>query len=257
MSAFYHETVQEVNHLTDHTFTFKTTRDPSMRFKNGHFTMVGLMVDGKPLARAYSIASPNHQSTLEFLSIKVPNGPLTSRLQKIKVGDQVLIGKKPTGTLVLDYLTPAKNLYLLATGTGLAPFMAVIKDPDTYERYERVILIHGVRRLPELAYREQILTLRNDEFLGEAANLQLDYFPCTTREKSRNFGRLTELLESGAVAEDLALPPLNPHSDRAMLCGSPAMLSDMKSILEKRGFKEGNTSIPGDYVVERAFVSPS
>lgn len=258
MSAFYHEKVLEVNHLTDHTFTFKLTRDPTMRFKNGHFTMIGLPVDGKPLVRAYSIASPNHQETLEFLSIKVQDGPLTSRLQKIQVGDEVLVGRKPTGTLLLDYLLPGKNLYLLSTGTGLAPFMATIQDPETYERFEKVVLVHGVRKAPELAYRKTIEAMGDDEILGELVRGKLIYYPCTTRDPgsdTKGFGRITELMGSGQLCDDVALPQLNRSTDRVMLCGSTGMLTDMKHILEKLSFKEGNTTTPGDFVVERAFVS--
>ncbi|NEN75248.1 ferredoxin--NADP reductase [Pelistega sp. NLN82] len=255
-SAFLEGKVLSVHHWTDRLFSFTTTRDPSLRFSNGHFTMIGLMVDGKPLLRAYSIASPNYEEHLEFLSIKVPDGPLTSRLQHIKEGDSIIIGRKPTGTLVLDYLLPAKRLYLLGTGTGLAPFLSIARDPETYERYEEVILVHGVRQVNELAYYDMFTkTLKEHEFLGEMVSKQLKYYPTVTREPFYHQGRMTTLIENGKLFEDLGVPPLNPAEDRVMICGSPAMLADLKAICEARGFKEGNTSTPGDFVIERAFVS--
>jgi len=255
MSAFNEEHVVSVHHWTDRQFSFTTTRDASLRFSNGHFTMIGLRVDGKPLLRAYSIVSANHEDHLEFLSIKVQDGPLTSRLQHIQVGDTVIVGKKPTGTLLIDYLNPGKRLYLLSTGTGLAPFMSIVRDPETYERFEQVILVHGVREVAELAYHEFLTrTLPADEFLGEMVTRQLLYYPTVTREAFEHTGRVTTLMESGQLFADLGLPPLDPLTDRAMLCGSPAMLRDLKTMLEARGFKEGNTSKPGDFVIERAFV---
>ena len=255
MSAFNEERVLSVHHWTDRQFSFTTTRDASLRFSNGHFTMIGLRVDGKPLLRAYSIVSANHEDHLEFLSIKVQDGPLTSRLQHIQVGDTVIVGKKPTGTLLIDYLNPGKRLYLLSTGTGLAPFMSIVRDPETYERFEQVILVHGVREVAELAYHEFLThTLPTDEFLGEMVTRQLLYYPTVTREAFEHTGRVTTLMESGQLFADLGLPPLDPLTDRAMLCGSPAMLRDLKTMLEARGFKEGNTSKPGDFVIERAFV---
>jgi len=255
MSAFNEERVLSVHHWTDRLFTFTTTRDPSLRFSNGHFTMIGLRVNDKPLLRAYSIVSANHEEHLEFLSIKVPDGPLTSRLQHIKVGDTVIVGRKPTGTLLIDYLNPGKRLYLLATGTGLAPFMSIIRDPDTYERFEQVILVHGVRQVDELAYHEFLTRhLPEHEFLGDMVKRQLRYYPTVTRESYEHMGRVTELMESGKLFADLGLPRLDPAQDRAMICGSPAMLRDLKAMLEARGFKEGNTSKPGDFVIERAFV---
>jgi len=255
MSAFNEERVLSVHHWTDRQFSFTTTRDASLRFSNGHFTMIGLRVDGKPLLRAYSIVSANHEDHLEFLSIKVQDGPLTSRLQHIQVGDTVIVGKKPTGTLLIDYLNPGKRLYLLSTGTGLAPFMSIVRDPETYERFEQVILVHGVREVAELAYHEFLTrTLPADEFLGEMVTRQLLYYPTVTREAFEHTGRVTTLMESGQLFADLGLPPLDPLTDRAMLCGSPAMLRDLKTMLEARGFKEGNTSKPGDFVIERAFV---
>lgn len=255
MSAFNEERVLSVHHWTDRLFTFTTTRDTSLRFRNGHFTMIGLRVNDKPLLRAYSIVSPNHEEHLEFLSIKVPDGPLTSRLQHLKVGDSVIVGRKPTGTLVTDYLLPGKRLYLLSTGTGLAPFMSIIRDPETYERFEQVVLVHGVRQADELAYHDLVVDhLPKHEFLGELIAGQLLYYPTVTRETYRNMGRVTDLMESGKLFADLTLPPLNAAEDRVMICGSPEMLKDLKHLLEKNGFNEGNTSKPGDFVIERAFA---
>jgi ferredoxin/flavodoxin---NADP+ reductase len=255
MSAFNEERVLSVHHWTDRLFTFTTTRDTSLRFSNGHFTMIGLRVNNKPLLRAYSIVSPNYEEYLEFLSIKVPDGPLTSRLQHIQVGDTVIVGKKPTGTLVTDYLLPGKRLYLLGTGTGLAPFMSIIRDPEVYERFEHVVLVHGVRQVDELAYHNLLTEeLKSHEFLGELVSNQLLYYPTVTRQTYHNMGRITEVIETGKLFEDLDLPLLDPIHDRVMICGSPAMLRDLKHMLESRGFKEGNTTTPGDFVIERAFA---
>ena len=255
MSAFNEERVLSVHHWTDTLFTFTTTRDPSLRFSNGHFTMIGLRVNDKPLLRAYSIVSPNHDEHLEFLSIKVPDGPLTSRLQHIKVGDSVIVGRKPTGTLLVDYLLPGKRLYMLSTGTGLAPFMSIIRDPETYERFEQVVLVHGVREVKELAYQDLIVNqLPQHEFLGEMISKQLLYYPTVTREAYEHTGRVTDLIENGKLMADLQLPALDPLVDRVMICGSPGMLKDLKSMLETRGFKEGSTVRPGDFVIERAFA---
>lgn len=255
MSAFLEERVLSVHHWTDRLFSFTTTRDQALRFSNGHFTMIGLKVEGKPLLRAYSIASANYEEHLEFLSIKVQDGPLTSRLQHIQPGDTVIVGRKPTGTLLIDYLLPAKRLYLLATGTGLAPFLSIVRDPETYEKFEQVVLIHGVREVKELAYREMFeKTLKEDEFLGEMVSKQLLYYPTVTREAFVHQGRIPQLLESGQVAKDLGIPMLNPAEDRIMICGSPAMLRDLKAMSEKFGFEEGNTSRPGQFVIERAFA---
>ena len=255
MSAFNEERVLSVHHWTDKLFTFTTTRDESMRFSNGHFTMIGLRVEGKPLLRAYSIVSANYEDHLEFLSIKVPDGPLTSRLQHIKVGDTVIVGKKCTGTLLIDYLLPGKRLYLLSTGTGLAPFMSIIRDPQTYEAFEQVVLAHGVRELGELAYHDLITgQLPQHEFLGEMIGKQLLYYPTVTRESYRTMGRVTDLMASGKMFDDLKLPPLDAANDRVMICGSPDMLKDLKAMLEGKGFKEGTTSKPGDFVIERAFA---
>lgn len=255
MSAFNEERVLSVHHWTDRLFTFTTTRDQSLRFSNGHFTMIGLRVEGKPLLRAYSIVSPNYEEHLEFLSIKVPNGPLTSRLQHIQVGDSIIVGRKPTGTLLIDYLQPGKRLYLFSTGTGLAPFMSIIRDPETYEKFEKVVLVHGVRQVDELAYHDLLTkNLPEHEFLGEMIQSQLLYYPTVTRENYRNRGRITELIQSGKMFDDLDLPMLDPIHDRVMICGSPAMLRDLKHMLEGMRFKEGNTTTPGDFVIERAFA---
>ena len=255
MSAFNEEKVLSVHHWTNKLFTFTTTRDPSLRFSNGHFTMIGLRVNDKPLLRAYSIVSANYEEHLEFLSIKVADGPLTSRLQHIKVGDSIIVGRKPTGTLLIDYLLPGKRLYLLSTGTGLAPFMSVIRDPATYEAFEQVILVHGVREKDELAYHDLVVEhLPQHEFLGETIRKQLLYYPTVTRQSYKTMGRVTDLMASGKMFEDLKLPALDVANDRVMICGSPHMLKDLKHLLEGRGFKEGNTSKPGDFVIERAFA---
>lgn len=255
MSAFNEERVLSVRHWTDRLFSFTTTRDQAFRFQNGHFTMIGLKVEGKPLLRAYSVASANYEEHLEFFSIKVPDGPLTSRLQHLKEGDTILVGRKPTGTLLLDYLLPGKRLYMLATGTGLAPFLSVIRDPHTYERFEQVVLVHGCRHVNELAYQDLITEeLPGHEFLGDLASRQLLYYPTVTREPFRNQGRITTLIENGKLFEDLGVPALDREHDRVMICGSPQMLRDLKHILDERGLHEGNTHKPGDYVIERAFA---
>lgn len=255
MSAFNTERIISVHHWTDSLFSFTATRDSGFRFVNGQFTMIGLPVDGKPLLRAYSVASANHEDQLEFFSIKVPDGPLTSRLQHLKPGDDILVGRKPTGTLLLQNLLPGGTLWLLATGTGLAPFLSLIKDPDTYERFERVVLVHGCRTSAELAYRELIEhELHEHEFLGELVRGRLMYYPTVTRERFRNEGRITELMQSGKLYSDLGLPAISIGNDRLMLCGSPDMLRDIKAMLEERGFEEGNMQRAGHFVVERAFA---
>jgi ferredoxin--NADP+ reductase len=255
MSAFLEERVLSVHHWTDRLFSFTTTRDPALRFSNGHFTMIGLRINNKPLLRAYSIASANYEESLEFLSIKVEDGPLTSKLQHIQVGDTIVIGRKPTGTLLIDYLLPAKRLYMFSSGTGLAPFMSVIRDPETYEKFEEVILVHGVREVAELAYHDYITNeLPQHEFLGEMITKQLRYYPTVTREAYHHQGRITDLIESGKLFSDLGVPALDREQDRIMICGSPDMLRDLKDMLETRGFNEGNTSTPGDFVIERAFA---
>ena len=217
--------------------------------------MIGLMVNNKPLLRAYSIVSPNYEEHLEFLSIKVPDGPLTSRLQHISVGDTIIVGRKPTGTLLIDYLLPGKNLYLLSTGTGLAPFLSVIRDPETFDRFDKIILVHGVRQVNELAYHDYITQeLPDHELLGEMIKDKLIYYPTVTRESYMHQGRVTDLIESGKLFKDLNMPELDPSVDRVMICGGPQMLKDLKKMLEERSFKEGTTSTPGDFVVERAFA---
>jgi ferredoxin/flavodoxin---NADP+ reductase len=260
-SAFGSETVLDVRHWTDAYFSFTTTRDDGFRFDNGQFVMIGLQVEGKPLLRAYSIASANWEEQLEFFSIKVDNGPLTSRLQHIQPGDQILVGRKPTGTLLIHDLHPGRNLYLLGTGTGFAPWLSVIKDPETYERFDKVIVTHGVRSAQDLAYRDYIVNeLPRHEFLGEQISRQLLYYPAVTREDfmfdgHSHRGRLTELLDSGRMAADLGLAPLDPAFDRAMICGSPQMLADFRGLLDARGFEAApRIGTPGQYVFERAFV---
>jgi ferredoxin--NADP+ reductase len=256
MSAYTQETVLSVRHWTDSLFSFTTTRSPSFRFSNGQFTMMGIETDGgRPLVRAYSMASPNYDDKLEFFSIKVQDGPLTSRLQHIKESDRILVSKKPTGTLVVDNLLPGRFLYLLSTGTGLAPFMSIIRDPDTYERYEKVVLVHGCRQVAELAYGERIIAeLPRDELIGEYVRDKLIYYPTVTREPFHNRGRITDLVTSGQLFRDVGLPSLDAAQDRAMLCGSPQMLKDMRAVLDERGFIEGSVSEPGTFVVEKAFV---
>ena len=253
--AFYRETVFEITHYTDKLFSFKTTRDPAFRFENGQFTMIGLEVDGKPLLRAYSMASANYDEHLEFFSIKVPDGPLTSRLQDIAVGDEILIGKKPTGTLLTMNLKPGKRLYLLATGTGFAPFASILRDPETYEQFEQVVLVNGSRRVAELEYATKVvMDLREHELLGEYVDGKLIYYATVTREPYYHQGRITDLIETGELFADLGVPPLDPEVDRAMICGNPNMLVDLRDMLEARGFTEGSSGVPGDYVVEKAFA---
>jgi len=256
MAAFNTEHVLSVRHWNDTLFSFTTTRDSALRFHNGHFVMIGLEVEGKPLMRAYSIASANYEETLEFFSIKVPDGPLTSRLQHLKEGDPILVSKKPVGTLVVDDLKPGKHLYMFATGTVLAPFLSLIKDPDVYERFEKVVLLHGVRHVSELAYGDYIeKELPNNEFFGEFVRDKLIYYPTVTREPFRNQGRITALVENGRLFEDIGLPPLDPAVDRAMICGSPHMLADIRAMLDARGFQVSpGVGEPGDYVYERAFA---
>jgi ferredoxin--NADP+ reductase len=256
MSNFNEERVLSVHHWTDTLFSFRTTRDPSFRFRNGEFTMIGLKTEGKPLLRAYSVASANHDEHLEFFSIKVENGPLTSRLQHLKPGDEIIVGRKPVGTLVLDDLRPGKNLYLLSTGTGLAPFISIIQDPETYERFEKVVLVHGVRQVDELAYADFFQhQLPEHEFLGEMLKDKLIYYPTVTREQFRNMGRLTDLIESGKLCADIGLPMIDPARDRVMICGSEAMLKDTCKLLDARGFQiSPRQGEQGDYVIERAFV---
>ena len=255
MATLMTETVTEVRHWNNTLFSFKATRDMGFRFKNGHFTMIGLQQDNRPLLRAYSIVSANYEEELEFFSIKVPNGPLTSKLQHLKVGDQILVNSKATGTLTVDNMLPGKNLYLLSTGTGLAPFLSIIRDPEVYEAFDKIILTHGVRNVNELAYSDYINNeLPNNEYFGDIVREKLIYYPTVTREKYANQGRITDLIESGKLFDDIGLPPLNPEVDRAMLCGSPSMLKDTTEILDNLGFTETRHSDLGNYVIERAFV---
>lgn len=250
------EQVLRIRHWNETLFSFATTRDPGLRFENGQFVMVGLEVNGRPLLRAYSIASANHEDHLEFFSIKVDNGPLTSRLQNLAPGANVLISRKPTGTLVLRDLRPGKRLYLFSTGTGLAPFLSLVKDPEAYERFEKIILVHGVRVSSELAYEEYLSKiLPADEHIGAAVRAQLIYYPTLTREPYRNRGRLTDLIANERLFQDTGQPPLDAREDRAMICGSPSMLSDLSALLDARGFTiSPHIGEPGDYVIERAFV---
>lgn len=265
-SPFGTETVLDVRHWTHDYFSFTTTRDDGFRFDNGQFVMIGLEVDQpdgsvRPLMRAYSIASANWEEQLEFFSIKVADGPLTSRLQHVRPGDRVLIGRKPTGTLLTSDLHPGRNLYLLGTGTGFAPWLAVVKDPQTYERFERVVLCHGVRHAGDLAYRDYIVNeLPRHELLGDILRDRLLYYPAVTRDdadgdQALGHGRLTTLMAKGHMAARLGLAPVDARYDRAMVCGSPQMLADFRALLDARGFVASpRIGVPGDYVFERAFV---
>jgi ferredoxin/flavodoxin---NADP+ reductase len=255
MSNFNQETVLSVHHWTDRLFSFRTTRNPAFRFRNGQFTMMGVEVRGKPLLRAYSLVSANYEDQLEFFSIKVADGPLTSRLQHLREGDSILVSRKATGTLVLDNLAPGRNLYLLGTGTGLAPFLSIVKDPETYERFERVVIVHGVRWAADLAYSDMIdNVLTNDELIGEYVREKLMYYPTVTREPFRYNGRISLLMNSGKLFADVGLPPISAGNDRFMLCGSPVMLADLRAILKDKDFVEGNQGAPGHYVIEKAFA---
>ncbi|WP_265500560.1 ferredoxin--NADP reductase [Paracoccus beibuensis] len=254
------QTVTAVKHWSDSLFSFRVTRPASLRFRSGEFVMIGLPGDnGKPILRAYSIASPNWDDELEFYSIKVPDGPLTSRLQHIKPGDQIILRPKPVGTLVLDALLPGKRLWFLATGTGIAPFASLMRDPETYERYEQVVMMHTCRTAEELVYGAELVdNLRHDPLLGELYGedfaKRLLYYPTTTREPSPFMGRITDNLTSGKVLADLNLPPISPDTDRAMICGSLAFNVDVKAVLEGFGLHEGANSEPREFVVEKAFV---
>lgn len=255
MSAFHTETVTSVHHWTDTLFSLTTSRDPGFRFRNGQFVMLGLEVDGRPLSRAYSLAAADYEDHLEFFSIKVADGAFTSRLAHIKPGDRILVGRKPTGTLVLDSLSPGRRLLLLSTGTGLAPFLSIIKDPETYERFEQVVLVHGCRKVAELAYGEMIRDeLPAHELVGDLVARQLTYYPTVTREPFRNRGRVTDLIESGQLFGDIGQSPLSPQDDRIMLCGSPEMIAQARQMFAAQGFSEGSSGEPGGFVVERAFV---
>jgi len=255
MSAFHHERVLSVHHWTDRLFSFRTTRTPSFRFRSGQFVMMGLEGDGKPLLRAYSLASAHYDDELEFFSIKVSDGPLTSRLQHLKQGDEILIGRKPTGTLVVDNLKPGRTLFLLGTGTGLAPFLSIVRDPEAYDKFDRIVVAHGVRWVKDLAYSDYLTNdLPNDELIGELVREKLVYYPTVTREPFRHQGRLSLALTTNRMTDALGLPPIDAERDRFMLCGSPVMLGDLRAILDAKGFEEGNHGEPGDYVIEKAFV---
>ncbi len=255
MSNLMQEKVTDVHHWNDSLFSFRTTRDPGFKFKNGHFVMIGLEQENRPLLRAYSIASANYEEELEFFSIKVPDGPLTSKLQNLAVGDSVLVSKKPTGTLITDNMLPGKRLWLISTGTGLAPFMSIIKDLEVYDQFDQIVLTHGVRTVSELAYADYIeKELPGNEYFGEVVREKLLYYPTVTREPFRNNGRLTDLMTSGKLFHDLGLPKPDPEQDRFMICGSPSMLKDTCKILDERGFTEAKNGRPGHYVIERAFV---
>jgi len=255
MSAFYREKVLAVRHWTDTLFSFRATRDSGFRYQNGQFAMIGLEIEGRPLLRAYSMASANHEEELEFFSIKVADGPLTSRLQKIREGDTILVGRKATGTLITDNLLPGDRLLLLSTGTGLAPFASLIKDPEVYERFEKIVLVHGCRHVNELAFGEQLVaSLTEDELFGPLLSEKLSYYPTVTREPFRNRGRITDLITSEQLFNDIGQKPLNLEGDRIMMCGSPGMLEELKQTFEARAFIEGNHTEPGHFVIEKAFV---
>jgi ferredoxin--NADP+ reductase len=255
MSSFNQESVLSLHHWTDNLFSFTTTRDPSIRFRNGEFTMIGLKVGEKPLLRAYNVASANYEDRLEFFSIKVPDGPLTSRLQHLKQGDEVIVSRKATGTLVIDNLEDGRNLYLIGTGTGLAPFLSVIKDPETYARFEKVVLLHGCRRVAELTYGEMITKdLPNNDLIGELVCNQLIYYPTVTRDPFRNRGRITDLITLGKLFRDANLAPLESAHDRVMICGSPTLVHDTRVPLQAKDFVEGNHGEPAQFVVEKAFA---
>ena len=252
--ALLKEKVTEIYHWTDKTFSFKTTRDMSFRFKNGEFAMIGLEIDGKPLLRAYSVVSPNHEDHLEFLSIKVPNGPLTSRLQHIKVDDEIIINSKPTGTLVCDYLMSGRNLFLFSTGTGLAPFMSIVRDPETYERFQKIILTHTVRTPKELAYKDLLTNLNKDEVYSEITKNNFIYFNTVTREKWDNEGRITDWITENTLWKKVGVENFDSEIDRVMICGSEEMTFDLKKIFERLGSKEGSTKVQGGFVIEKAFA---
>jgi ferredoxin/flavodoxin---NADP+ reductase len=250
------ETVLAVEHYTDRLFRFRLTRPQSFRFRSGEFVMIGLAKeDGKPLLRAYSVASPAWDEELEFYSIKVPDGPLTSRLQAIKPGDKVLLGRKPTGTLVLDALTPGKRLYMFSTGTGFAPFASLVRDPETYERYDEVIVTHTCRDVAELTYsRNLVASLIDDPLVGEMVEGKLRLYTTTTRQSSERMGRITTRISDGSLFADLGVPRLDPSTDRAMMCGSMEMIQDLKSLMLEAGLKEGSNAAPAEFVIEKAFA---
>ena len=254
-AGIFAETVTSVEHYTDRLFKFRITRPSSFRFRSGEFVMIGLPNADKPVYRAYSIASPSWDEEIEFYSIKVPDGPLTEHLQKIQVGDTVLMRKKPTGTLVNDALLPGKRVYMFSTGTGLAPFASLIRDPDTYEKFDEVILSHTCREVSELTYgKELVKQCLEDPLVGEFAAGRLRHYTSVTRDDYPYKGRITDLMASGKLFEDLGVPPINPEHDRGIICGSMAMLQDTKTALDEFGLVEGANNKPATYVVERAFV---
>ncbi len=253
-AGVFAEKVVSVKHYTDRLFSFRITRPQSFRFRSGEFVMIGLPNAEKPVFRAYSIASPNWDDEIEFYSIKVPDGPLTQHLQKIQPGDTVLMRQKSTGTLVVDALTPARRLWMIATGTGIAPFASLIRDPETYEKFDEIVLTNTCRGVAELAYGDALVKeLGEDPLIGEFAD-RLTYFASTTREESPSRGRITDLIETGALFEKLGVAPFDPATDRVMICGSLAMIKDVKALCEKAGLEEGSVSNPGQFVIERAFV---
>ena len=255
--AILKKKVLEIHHWTDKTFSFKTTRDRAFRFKNGEFAMIGLEIDGRPLLRAYSVVSPNHEDHLEFLSIKVPNGPLTSKLQHISLNDEILVNSKPTGTLVCDYLLPGRNLFLFSTGTGLAPFMSIIRDPETYDKFENVILTHTVRTVKELAYFDTLNNLNSDQIYSEVTKGKFKYFNTVTREEWERTGRITEWIKKNKLWEAIKVENFSPDNDRVMICGSEEMTYELKKIFEDLGSSEGSTKVQGGFVIEKAFAEKS
>ncbi len=249
------ETVVSIRHYTDRLFSFRVTRPQSFRFRSGEFVMIGLPNAEKPVFRAYSMASPAWDDEIEFFSIKVPDGPLTSHLQKIQPGDTVLMRQKSTGTLVIDALTPARRLFMISTGTGIAPFASLVRDPDTYEKFDEIIITHTCRDHAELAYGVELVdNLAADPLIGELTHGRVTLYSTTTREITPRMGRITRLIENGCFYEDLGIAPLSPATDRVMICGSMHMLKDVKELVQGLGFKEGSLSYPADFVVERAFV---
>ena len=250
------QTVTSVQHWTDRLFSFRVTRPQSLRFRSGEFVMIGLLDErGKPIMRVYSIASPNWDEELEFYSIKVPDGPLTSKLQHIQPGDEIILRPKPVGTLVHDALLPGKNVWFLATGTGIAPFASLMRDPETYEKFDRVIMMHTCRTVAELEYGRQLVeSLKDDPLIGEIVEGKLLYYPTTNREDFHHRGRITDNLTSGKVFADLGIEPMDPSRDRAMVCGSLAFNKDVMAVLEGFGLREGANSEPREFVVEKAFV---
>ena len=249
------ERVLSINHYTDKLFSFRTTRAPSMRFQSGQFVMIGLETDGRPLLRAYSITSAVYDDHLEFFSIKVPGGPLTSRLQNITVGDSIVVNGKPTGTLVMSNLKPGKRLWLFATGTGFAPFASILRDPETYDTFETIIAVEGCRDVAELQFATNVVTdVRQHEYLGEAATGKLLYYATVTREPYHHQGRIPDLIASNAMTTDLGIAPFGAPDDRVMMCGNPHMLSELKALFQTRGLNEGSSGEPGEFVIKKAFV---